>query len=446
MADKYYYSAAAGAGTGADFANAYTTIAAAIAGMAAGDTLYVAHDTANELIGSAQTYPFPGTMASPNKILCVTRADPPTTLNTMTNAIGSSGAFSTSVSGCFYAYGVTFVAGSGTATAVALRLGTTVNSNQVYDTCQLKMLSTSNSTSCTIGIGAGNNTVQNSIRLINTTLTFSAVSQKLLMAGGDLYWTDTATPIAGTYPTTTLIVDGGSTRAGTVTFDGVDLSGFAAATKITPAFSMCVQTFMSNCKMATGVNTAGEIFTAPSGLGSANYAINCSDGAGPILTMASLAQGTLDTTTSIYRSGGASDGTTPYGWTVTSTSAASRINPFQSVEIARFSTSTSAMTATVEIATDNVTLTNNECWIEVHYPNSGTVPSVAVVTTACGLMATPANIATSSVTWTGVPGTPVKQKITTGSFTPAAAGDVRVILCYAKASGTVYVDPVVTLT
>lgn len=445
MATFYVYSGGNNT-TGSNFTNAYTTLQNCLGNgtIAAGDTIYIANDHNEALAGSTQTYTFPGTSINPNIVLCVTRADPPTALNTMTNSIGTSGAFGVNVAGSFYMYGVTLVTGSGTASIALTRLGSAAASAaQTYEACAIKMLTTH--TSATIGFGATGNSIQVVIRLINTKLTFSAPGQKMVMLGADFYWTDTATAIQGTAPTTTLFVDS-SVRNGICSFDGVDLSALAAATKITPTYSMNVLTIMANCKMASGVDTAEELFTAPVLAAQMNYAINCSDGVGPYKTMASLMQGRQNTVTATYRDNGASDGTTHYAWKIDATANCVRQTPYRAVEIARYNTATgAAMTATVEIATDNVTLTDNECWIEVRYPDSSSVGSVGLVTSACQYLATPANLSTSAETWTGVPGTPVKQYIRSPSFTPQAAGDVRVILCYAKTSGTVYVDPMVTV-
>jgi hypothetical protein len=64
MASVYVRSGAAGAGTGADWANAYTTLAAAFTAKAAGDVFYVSDDHA-ETQASAMTLVSPGTAANP---------------------------------------------------------------------------------------------------------------------------------------------------------------------------------------------------------------------------------------------------------------------------------------------------------------------------------------------------------------------------------------------
>lgn len=76
MATWYVNSAASGSGAGTSWANACTTIAAAIAKMAAGDDIDVA-STHNESNSASVTWTFPGTAASPNRVFsCDTTNSP----------------------------------------------------------------------------------------------------------------------------------------------------------------------------------------------------------------------------------------------------------------------------------------------------------------------------------------------------------------------------------
>src|SRR3990167_972428 len=87
MAHVYVDSNAVGAGTGADWANSYTTLAAALTAKAAGDNFWVSHDHA-ETQASAMTLTSPGTAASPCKVMCVDSAGsvPPASADLATTA------------------------------------------------------------------------------------------------------------------------------------------------------------------------------------------------------------------------------------------------------------------------------------------------------------------------------------------------------------------------
>src|SRR5437868_15183324 len=113
MANVYVDSAAAGAGTGADWTNAYTTLGAATAAKAAGDDFWVASGHA-ESAGSAKTITFPGTSASPNRCISVNKAGsaPPVAADILAGAsITTTGANSIAINGAVYGEGITLNAG-----------------------------------------------------------------------------------------------------------------------------------------------------------------------------------------------------------------------------------------------------------------------------------------------------------------------------------------------
>ena len=108
----------------------------------------------------------------------------------------------------------------------------------------------------------------------------------------------------------------------------------------------------------------------------------------------------------------------------------------------------SAQTATVEIITDNVTLTDAEAWLEVEYLGTSGFPLglFANDRVADPIFGTPANQATSTVDWTTTGlATPIKQKLGV-AFTAQEKGLVRARVVVAKASTTVYYDPLITLS
>lgn len=104
------------------------------------------------------------------------------------------------------------------------------------------------------------------------------------------------------------------------------------------------------------------------------------------------------------------------------------------------------MTATIEVITDNVTLTDGECWLEIQYLGTSGVPLGSFLSDAkADVLATAANQTTSSETWTttGLT-TPVKQYLRV-TFTPQEKGFVHAVVKLAKASTTVYVCPKLAL-
>src|SRR5580765_8501680 len=93
MASYYVWSGATGTGSGATWANAYTTLTLAFASKLAGDVFYVAHDHA-ESTGATITLTTAGTIANPAKVICVSRSGsvPPVSADRRATAQVATGA------------------------------------------------------------------------------------------------------------------------------------------------------------------------------------------------------------------------------------------------------------------------------------------------------------------------------------------------------------------
>lgn len=160
--------------------------------------------------------------------------------------------------------------------------------------------------------------------------------------------------------------------------------------------------------------------------------------------------GTLDSETTIVRTGGATDGTTPVSWKITTAANAKETpTPFITPPISVWNETTgSAKTITVEIVHDSVTaLDDDEVWVEVTYLGTAGFPLGAVVTDQrADILATPAAQTSSSETWntTGL-ANPNKQKLSV-SITPQEKGFITARVFVGKPSYTLYVDPEITVT
>lgn len=114
-------------------------------------------------------------------------------------------------------------------------------------------------------------------------------------------------------------------------------------------------------------------------------------------------------------------------------------------------TTGSSVTVTVHIVTDNVTLTDQEIWLEVEHLGTSGFPLAVLVDDADAitdrlLAGAASNQATSTEAWTttGI-GTPVYQKLEV-SVTPQEKGPIRCRVMLAKASTTVRVCPEAVVT
>jgi hypothetical protein len=443
VANKYLYSGAAGAATGADWANAYLTIAAAAAGMAAGDDLWVASDH-NESTAGSVTANFPGTFASPNRIISVSRAGstPPVAADVLAGArITNTTAANIVVGGSFYAYGLTLNNGTG-ASATSLRTGNNTGV-QVWENCSFNLLSTSASSFLVPA-----NVATSWVDWINCSVSFANTGQGLQSATAttslQFRWRNKSgsTAITGATIPTNLFT---SSARGYIELSGLDLSALGSGKTITAAAGLA-SFLIQNCSLGL----AGVVAATPTSyVLPATRLIGCNSSASVERNEIYHYSATLTTETTIIRTAGASDGTTAYSWKIVSTANASRVFPFETFEGVVWNTTTgSSKTLTFHCVTDNVTLTNADIWLEVEYLGSSGTPVTTLVSSAPATQLTAGSNLTSDSgeawTTTGLV-TPLKQKFSV-SFTPQMAGPIRWKVKVAKASTTVYVDPNPDLT
>lgn len=444
MANVYVYSGAAGAGTGADWANAYTTLPAALAAKAAGDTFFVAHDHA-ETAASAKAMTSPGTSVSPCRIICVDRGGsvPPVSADLRTTATVTStvaAAASISFAGTAYSYGVSYRAGSGSSNS-SLSWQSSSAWFWVVEAATLQLNTTS--TSPRISFGPASNSAASGIRLINTVLSFGSASQGVI-ARVRMEWYSTASAIGGTVPTSLFLQS--STPYADVLVQGVDLSAAGSGNSLVNAtVSGDSKYLFLDCKLGASVAiTTGSV--AAQG-GARVRAVNC-DSADTNYRYYDLDYpGTITHETTIVRTGGASDGTTSFSRKFVTTANASLHFPLYGPWFYFWNETIGSVTGAIETVTDNVTVKDTECWVEVEaLTNSGFPYGSFASDRAADTLATGANQPSSSETWTttGLT-TPVTQTMSK-AVTVAEAGWVRCRLVLAKASTTVYACPKVLST
>jgi hypothetical protein len=430
MASYYVDSNAAGAGTGADWANAFTTLDGAFSGKAAGDIFYVAHNHA-QTQASAMTLTSPGSAAAPCFVYCANTAGsvPPVsadlrTTSTVTTTGGNGITFGTQV--CYF-YGVTFSSGSG-ATSTGLALNGTF---LYFKSCTLSAPGTTAS-------GAKFSS-QNSVVLDGTVLNFGAAADGF-GPGGVVRWLNTSSALTGATLTTGLF---SSTVAG-IYCEGVDLSALGASSTIFRAVGSAGRVaVLKDCKFGASVTVAATPTVVATPPHAEISVIRCDSGDTNYRTEKYTYTGTLTTETTIVRTGGASDGTTPISWKVITTANSERIYPFECLPIFAWNDSTgSALTVTVECrgaAIPNI----DEVWMDVEYLGTSGFPLGNFATSGhADLLATGTACTSSSETWGG---STASFKLTK-TITPQGKGPITVYVKIAKVSSTFYIDPKVTLS
>lgn len=446
MANRYVYSGATGTGTGADWTNAHTTLAAAITASTAGDTFFVAHDHA-ETTAAALTLTFKGTSTAPDRVLAVNRAGsvPPVAADlvaTPTATVTTTGANAMTLISFVYIYGIAFSCGTGASITSLLVVGGGA-AHFVAENCQFRVPGTTggNNNITLNGSGSGSGRV----RLINCQMYFGSVASGIKDLGGEIQWTNNGVNALATsslVPTT--FINGN--MEGPITLSGVDLSSFGSGKTLFTSTSYGFNPMrLVNCLLAASVS----IGSALSGARSYFELINCNLTGGNVRNERYLYTGTLTSEYTIVRTGGATDGVAAFSWKIVTTTGANHdALPFETFEGVLWNTTIgSAKTLTVHVVTDNVTLKDSEVWLEIEYlgASANTLTTLASDSNAT-VLTTGANQATSTATWTttGLT-TPIKQSLDV-TFTPQRAGLVRWRVRVAKTSATVYICPKADLT
>lgn len=463
MANIYVRNSAAGAANGTTWSDAYTTVALAIAGGVTNtDTVWLADDhTETFTVNTAWTLP-----TSPGlRILAADThtTEPPTGLgNKVATIITATNAVGLSLNGFAYIYGIQFNIGSGTSQC-SLSFGNlnTLSHGIFVDNCGVNFASTSGTNQMFLGPPGTNILLR--VGVVIKDMTFdhrSSIGVPVAFRNGNIHINGFTTPASATGASGFFGVNSAGRSTGTALVENFDVSTLSSAIAIyNVAASTDFNIFFRNGKITSGAALTTGSFA---GQFAQNVRFHNVDSTSSNYRLSeSRYEGSLVTETTIVRTGGASDGTTPISWKLDTTANAVFPTVVYPTEYfaSKFITATgSAVTATVEIVHDtnvaagqgagaSYAFQDDEIWLEVNYfGTSGTPLGSFVSDRKSTILSSAADQASSSETWTttGLT-TPVKQKLSV-SFTPQLKGVCLARIVMAKASKTVYVDPVVTIS
>lgn len=429
------------ASDGSTWADAKATTAGAIAAMSAGDTCYVSDNHAETQAG-AMTLTGPATTGDALYFICANDAAEPPTAVATTATVTVSGNAAMNFSGRMVFQGISFFVGtSGGSNASRFNFGTGADMAIRLVDCSLNMAANAAGGDMTIGQAGAAATRDSLLEWINTDLSFAHAGQSIDVVC-DLTWEGGA--LGGTAPTN-IFTPGSGNINGVVNVNGVDLSNTTNNLVLGGQSNTSAYFNFDNCKLGSGVAVLSSAPTSPSSTRA--RLINSDSGDTNYRYHYQNHFGTITSESTIVLTGGASDGTTTVSEKMVSGSDTAFFRPLVSEPKTKFNNSTSAITLTVEVITDNVTLTDAEAWLEVEYLGTSGFPISSFVSDrAATILTTPANQTSSSVTWTttGLT-TPVKQKLAV-TFTPAEKGWIIWRVHLAKASTTMYVDGKATLS
>lgn len=426
---------------GSTWALAKATIAGAAAIDAAGDTIFVSQ-AHSEVASTTYTVALAGTAAAPTRLICASDAAEPPTATAQTAVISATGSINMTVSGNAYVFGLSLNNGTAAASPLISLIG-----QQVYERCNFRLNGSSSSGRIYVGAetaGAG--------RVVwkNCNAKLVGAGQFIDGSNGTFFeWIGGALE-SGTVVTTGLFGNGaqaGSVRSSVMHIEGVDLSaGPTNMDLVQPGIAGGLLVRLRDCKLPAG--WTGRPVSASSTEGALKVALwNCSAGSTNYdFWVVEPLIGDVKSDAAVYKTG--FSGGTAHSMKLTSTANVGYALQLNSLDLfADNATTGSPVTATVEVVTDGVTLTDGECWLEVMYMSASGSPLGTWISDAkADVLATAAAQTASAQGWTTTGlASPVTQKLSV-TFTPQKAGYVMGRVVLAKPSTTVYVDPELKLS
>lgn len=448
MAEFYLKSSATGSANGSSWANAFTTLASAIVAMSAGDTLYIS-PTHDETTASAVTYTFPGTVASPNQVLCVQENTPPTTVTTgaiIKTTQGANGRNMT-IRGSVYVQGVEFAPSWNAPNAfyASLNLADAVGNRQIYKNCVLNSNNHNHSSSRITIASIGNSSGGSVVRLDDCTIrTYPGTSAggveitgEVLINGGEYENANSALFIARN----------SSTRGVRLQVRGMSMTSAGASSALLDITQMSPgQSYdFINCSVGSGVAFTTGTQANPGGR-ARFYSV---DSAGSVIRSEEYTMyGSSRLDTAVYLTGGATDGTTPHSMRLATNSNANEENPYRSQLIAIWNeTVDSPITVSMEFLQDAAANANNSAlWIDVFaMTTAGSTTTTRYSTRRATILTTPSALTTSAASWVQSMSQPKPQKCSV-TLTPRKKGFIYVEAFLGSQNAIVYANPAIDVT
>jgi hypothetical protein len=331
-------------------------------------------------------------------------------------------------------YGITFSAGDAANTA-NVTFGTSGRTERFVN-CAFRLGGSAAAARITPSLGGvGSVTIWE-----NCTIQFTNVLQSITIGNiAGFRWRNTPSAITGaTVPTSLFAFTAGA--GSSIFFEGVDLSAMGSGKTLFVASGSAAdhQTIFKDCKLGASVTVYSG---SPSGTGTLDFLlIRCDSGDTNYRTERYAYSGTQTTETTIVRSGGATDGTTPIAWKIVTTANSEWEFPFESLPISIWNeTVGSAITVTIQgIWGGGAAPNNDEIWIDVEYLGTSGFPlaSKATSSKADGL-ATGTAIPAGSGAWGGS----TTKFAMACTFAPQEKGPLTIYVRAAKVSSTFYIDP-----
>ena len=460
MADYYVWSGATGAGTGASWADAYTTLTGALAGATGTGPHNIIVDSAlAESVAAAAANITAATAGATINIQSVNRGGRTTgtghdgllsgasvsTANTYAINIANTRSQTLTISG------VTFAANGGASASNNINVATTAAVDAVVEMVNCTM--TINGTAAAVGVylgpaGSASNVRAARIRMKDCTINGAnrTTGSIIFLQSAEATITGLTTGYSGANKPAQLFAVTSSSDRGSYEITDSDLSGFNTSSgNLVLLTNFTHRLAFANCKLSPSVGfVTGTWFNS---VGSITW-VNSDSGDTKVVFRHENQLGTATHDVTYYRTNGAKMYGSGMGLKVVTSATCSESNPFVLPLFFRaLSASGSSTTFAVEMLRASAVPTDRESWLEISYISDSGFPlgTAATSRNATPYTGTGANLTSSSESWAGSlsGGTACKMTVTA---TPSEVSLIRARISYAKPSDTVYVDPCVTIS
>lgn len=436
MATYYVWSGASGTNAGTSWTNAYTEFGSAVTSATSANDVILVHYTHQEELAADTTY----TIAADIQVISVNKdsSDAPTVMGTggwLGNSTTNRAVTFTGTDRVWFMYGIT-IRVSGT-TGDNITVGSGTGASVVCEGCYFWLGTTA--TASRIHIRA---ITPAYAKCVNCTFRFGSTSQRLALSGVSEF-VGCSISSSGSAPTSLFdLID-----SGVHSFIGGDWS-VVTGTLVPDAGTASVVTF-DRCKLGSGVVPLASQTTNPT-LSSPRVSLfDCSSGDthGIFGYYNAMGEAVSDKGT-YFTSGDAAQ-----SWKITTTSIASRRNPFVTLPIDVYHSGTSAITPYLECLRNDGTATartDADVFGEFTFKGSSGFVTASMSSDRQSIgpyLSLTAGSAQASGAGTGSwtiasSNSPASFKIDSGgSITPAESGSLTATISVSTPSITVFVDP-----
>lgn len=449
MAHKYYDSAATGETTPYEsVATAANDLATVLASIGATDEIIWVNGTSSESLTVSTAYTASatyGTPGKPQRLYSVQDFDSsPDTLATGARILlNASSNTSLTLVGNWDIFGVTFEhASTGGSSLFALVLhGTAAEGHQRLSNCT-SFVNASTASAIPLRLGTSVTTSQKALsgELLNHTVKFANSGQSIQLGEG--YYVLDNLILAGTVSPTTLFTLLGNIINETI-IKNSNLTGLSWTNLVNVSTATQVKLKLINCKIPSGANLFTGTFSPHNEIeiinvdsGSTHYRYEKHNYAGSITTDT----GIIATTSPLQ------DDTTSISNKFTASANCGRGAPLWRSYLIPVTDTVTAIKAFAEFLVSGdgaAALNSDEVYITTEYLNSAGAPLGTLLTSHPGLITAGSALSAGTTAYTGDGYTTERtHRIESASFTPAMKGFVRVTVHLTKPSTSIYVGRV----